>query len=133
MEKHTGPPHPFDTLLAGGLRFGSELIAWIAGPWAAALVAPWLVVPTLVVLVGLPSVFSTHNDKRKIIVATPGPLRVLIELLLYAVASVAPWLVWSTPLAISCSAIVVGSVVLGAPRTLWLLRGANAMNAERAQ
>ena len=68
--------HPYDTPLSGGLRFAVELIAWVAGPWAAAHVALWLAVPAAAVLVGLPSVFSTRGDKRQVIVATPGPVRV---------------------------------------------------------
>jgi len=88
--------HPRDTLLSSALRFLSELIAWVAGPWAVAQWSPWLVIPVLVVLVGLPSVFSTPNDKRNVVVGTPGPVRVGLELLLYAVALVAPWFVWPT-------------------------------------
>ena len=71
------------------MRFLSELIAWIAGPWAVSLVSSWLVLPAIVVLVGLPSVFSTPNDKRNVVVSTPGLMRVGIELLLYSVAIVA--------------------------------------------
>jgi hypothetical protein len=34
--------HPFDTPLSAALRFGTELIAWIAGPWAAGTFSAWL-------------------------------------------------------------------------------------------
>jgi hypothetical protein len=66
----------------------SELIAWIAGPWAVPLLSNWLFLPSLVLLFGLPAVFSTQNDKRQIIVSTPGPVRVGIEVLLYSVAGI---------------------------------------------
>lgn len=116
--------HPFDTPLSAALRFGTELIAWIAGPWAAGLFSRWLILPVLLILIALPSVFSTPGDKNVIVVATPGPARVLIELLLYAVALIAPWFVWPQPAAIVTSVVVLASVVTGVPRTAWLLKGA---------
>jgi len=116
--------HPYDTPFSATLRFLSELIAWVAGPWAAALWSNWLILPALILLVGLPGVFSTRNDKRQIVVATPGPVRVGLELLLYAVAAIAPWFVWSAQAATLAVGIVVASLAAGVPRFLWLLRGA---------
>jgi len=40
-----------------------------------------------VLLVGLPSIFSTPNDKNAVVVPTPGGIRVVIEFLLYSVAA----------------------------------------------
>ncbi|MDJ0758113.1 MAG: hypothetical protein QNJ19_01885 [Woeseiaceae bacterium] len=121
-----GERHPYDTPLSAGLRFSVELIAWIAGPWAAALASVWLIIPVAVTLVGLPAVFSTPGDKRNVIVATPGPVRVVIELLLYSVAAFAPWFVWSEGMAAAASGVVVVSAVLGMPRLAWLSKGAPA-------
>lgn len=90
----------------------------------AGLISGWLIIPTLILLIALPAVFSTPNDKRHIVIATPGWLRVLLELLLYLVAAVAPWFVWSLPLASVSVLVVVVSIVLGIPRLIWLLRGA---------
>lgn len=118
------PDHPYDTPLRGGLRFAVEVIAWVAGPLAAGHQALWLAVPAIIVLVGLPSVFSTKGDKKQVIVATPGPVRILIELFLYAVALGAPWIVWPLPVAAITSVIVVAALVLGIPRLGWLMRGA---------
>ena len=116
--------HPHDTPLSASLRFLSELCAWVAGPWAVALVSKWLVLPALIALVGLPAVFSTRNDKRKIVVSIPGPVRIGLELLLYSVAAVAPWFVWPVPAAGLAVGIVVASLGAGIPRFLWLLKGA---------
>lgn len=116
--------HPHDTAVSAGLRFLSELITWIAGPWAAAQISPWLVLPAIIILMGPPALFSTPNDKRMIVVPTPGPIRVVIELLLYCVAAIAPWFVWPTFVSVIVVAIVVASVIAGIPRFRWLLAGA---------
>lgn len=116
--------HPHDNPLSAGLRFAVELIAWITGPWAVAQWSGWLVLPALLVLVGLPAVFSTRNDKYYVVIATPGPARVLIELLLYAVAATAPWLVWPAAVAAIADVIVIAALGVGLPRLAWLLRGA---------
>ena len=71
--------HPHDTLVSASLRFLSELIAWVSGPWAVGVLSKWLVLPALIVLISLPAVFSTQNDKRKIVVPTPGPIRIGLE------------------------------------------------------
>lgn len=119
--------HPYDTPLSSGLRFSVEVIAWIAGPWAAWEISIWLVLPAVVILVGLPSVFSTNGDKRQVLVPTPGPLRVVIELLLHAVAIAAPWAVWPTALAGVATLVVAAALILGVWRLRWLLRGAPAV------
>jgi hypothetical protein len=116
--------HPHDTPVSAGLRFLSELIAWVAGPWAITLVSSWLVLPAIVLLVGLPGVFSTINDKRNVIVPTPGPVRVGIELFLYSVAIIAPWFVWSTIVSIIATGIVIAALVTGIARMSWLMDGA---------
>ena len=124
MDKQSAFSHPLDTPVSSGLRFLVEVIAWVAGPWAAAEQSIWLVAPVLVILVGLPAVFSARGDKRRVVVATPGPLRVAIEAGLSAVAIVAPWIVWPVWLAIPATVIVVAALAVGIPRTKWLLYGA---------
>lgn len=118
------PAYPHDTPVSAGLRFGSEFIAWIAGPWLAYVWSTWTLLPALLVLVALPGVLSTTGDKNKIVIPTPGPIRILIELLLYAVAAVAPWFVWPAWLAVASGVVVASSIVLGIPRFVWLARGA---------
>ena len=122
--------HPYDTAISSGLRFLSELIAWVAGPWAAAIYSNWLVIPALILLVGLPSVFSTTNDKKTVVVPTPGPIRVVIEFFLFSVAAVAPWYVCSPTISVVAVGIVVATILAGTPRIGWLLRGAPIVNKE---
>lgn len=116
--------HPYDTPLSSGLRFASELIAWVAGPWVAYTWSGWALLPALLLLMALPGVFSTKDDKNNVVVATPGPVRIVIELLLYGVAAVAPWYVWPDWLAIASGSIVGLSIAFGIPRFLWLAKGA---------
>ncbi|MBW2404269.1 MAG: hypothetical protein JRF42_10765 [Deltaproteobacteria bacterium] len=116
--------HPFDTPLSSGLRFLVEVIAWVAGPWAVAQQSAWLIAPAILILVGLPSMFSTRGDKRQIIVATPGALRALLEVALHVVAITAAWLVWPTWLAVAVTVVVVAALATGIPRMRWLIRGA---------
>jgi hypothetical protein len=89
--------------------------------------------PALVLLVGLPSVFSTPNDKRNVVVATPGPARVGLEMFIYLVAALAPWFVWPRGLAAVAVVIVVASLVAGIPRIRWLLRGAPDRESKHAR
>ena len=120
--------HPYDSLVSSSLRFLSELIAWVAGPWAVALFSTWLVLPALALLVALPAVFSTRNDKRTIVVSTPGPVRVALEVLLYTVAVIAPLFVWPNAVSVMAIGIVVASFLTGIPRMMWLVRGAPGMS-----
>lgn len=124
-----GPgPSPYDTYASGSLRFAMELVAWIAGPWAAAELADsrWIAVPALMVLLALPAVFSTPGDKHQVIVATPGPVRLLIELVLIAVAVGGAWIVWPVWLAIAVTLAGIASLVTGWARMRWLAEGAPA-------
>lgn len=122
-------PSPYDTPASAGTRFGVELVAWVAGPWATADVIGswWVALPALVVLVGLPSVFNTPGDKNTTGVATPGPIRIAIEMFLLAVAVGSAWIVW--PLWAAVVVTLLGAVMLvtGLPRYRWLAAGAPPM------
>jgi len=95
----------------------------VAGSWVAAQLSVWLIFPALLILIGLPSVFSTPGDKKKIIVATPGPLRDLLEIALHLVAVAGAWIVWPGWIACCATIIVLAAIVVGLPRTRWLLSG----------
>ena len=119
--------HPHDTPISAGLRFGVELIAWVAAPVAAySTRGGFAATVVLSLLVALPAIFSTLGDKRQVIVPTPGPVRVMIELLLYAVAAIGPWMVWPTGVSLVTSMWVLTALMCGLPRLGWLWRGAPA-------
>jgi len=119
-------PSPFDTVASAGSRFGIELVAWTAGLWAAADIGGswWAAIPALVVLVGLPALFNTPGDKHSNGIATPGPVRIGIELFLLAVAMVGAWIVWPVWSAVAVSILGVAMVITGLPRYRWLAAGA---------
>ena len=64
MAEQTEFIHPHDTPASSGFRFLTESIAWVSGPWATSLFHPLLAVAALVVLIGLPTVFTTKGDNR---------------------------------------------------------------------
>lgn len=121
-ESSAALPSPFDTAASSLTRFGIEVVAWVAGPWAAADVTgtKWAIVPALLVLVGLPSVFNTPGDKNTTGVPTPGPIRIAIEMLLLAVAVISAWIVWPTWAAILVTLLGAGMLVTGLRRYRWL-------------
>jgi len=114
--------NPLDTAASSATRFGIELAAWLAGPWAAAeLVGAWWAVPVaLVVLMGLPATFNTPGDKNVDGIATPGPIRIGIEMLLLVVAIASAWYVWPTWAAILVTLLGLAMVATGVPRYRWL-------------
>lgn len=122
---------PYDTTVSSGLRFVIEIVAWVAGPWAVADASgtTWAALPTLVLLFALPAVFNTPGDKASTMVATPGPVRILIEALLLVAAVVGAWSVWPAWLAGAVSVIGVGMVIAGRRRYRWLADGAPAVGA----
>lgn len=124
MSDQTRSPHPYDTPLSSGLRSLAEIIGWVACTWLAGRVSFLLAVLVLVVLLGLPTLFSTPGDKKQTIVATPGPVRVVLELGLFGAAVLCVWLLWPAWLAIISTLVVMAAIAFGIPRYKWLLQGA---------
>ena len=116
---------PPDTPLAAGTRFGIEVIAWIAGPWAVAQLTGSSVATVLVavVLVAAPAVFSTPGDKNLVVVPTPGPIRIAIELALVLVAVAASAIVWPFWARIPIAVLALVMLVSNGPRMRALGRG----------
>ncbi|MGW4795106.1 hypothetical protein ACWEPC_22115 [Nonomuraea sp. NPDC004297] len=117
-------PRPDDRVSAV-FRFATELVAWVATPWALAPRSVPLAVLSVVVLIGLPTLFSTPGDKRHMIVAVPGFVTVALVCLQLVVAVAAAWVAWHTfaaalvPVLVTVLAVV--SAVLELPRWRWLL------------
>ncbi|MEU1202145.1 hypothetical protein ABZ446_38820 [Streptomyces sp. NPDC005813] len=102
------------------LRFATEIVAWVATPWALAGHSWLLAVLSVVVLIGLPTVFSTPGDKANVIVAVPGPVTILLVLLQLA-AAVSSWVAWPLWAAVLVSAMAAAALLTERPRWRWLI------------
>src|SRR5437762_904364 len=89
-----------DSGLAATLRFLTELVAWLATPWALASWSVPAAVVGVIVLIGLPTVFATPGDKARPVVAVPGPVTIALVLVQLAAAVVAAWFAWPTLVAV---------------------------------
>ncbi|TDC86961.1 hypothetical protein E1292_47270 [Nonomuraea deserti] len=113
-------PRP-DDRVASACRFAIELVAWIATPWALASFSVPLAVLSVVVLIALPTLFSTPGDKRTVIVAVPGQVTIVLVVLHVVAAVAAAWAAWHAAAAALVSVLAVVTVVLELPRWRWLL------------
>ncbi|MFE9690300.1 hypothetical protein [Micromonospora sp. NPDC005806] len=108
------PPNRPD--LASGLRFLTELIAWVATPWALAPHSVALAAVSVVVLIGLPTVFATPGDKKQVIVPVPGLATIALVLLQLVAAAVSAWAAWPRPVAVAVTALTLVTLVTELPR-----------------
>jgi hypothetical protein len=115
----TGGEAP-DSGLAATLRFLTELIAWLATPWALASWSVPVAVTAVIVLIGLPTVFATPGDKARPVVAVPGPVTIAQVLLQLAAAVTAAWFAWPTLVAIAVTLLVLATLITEQPRWRWL-------------
>jgi hypothetical protein len=106
---------------ASALRFLTELVAWVATPWALWNVSWPLAIAAVIVLIGLPTVFATPGDKQQVIVPVPGVVTVLLVVLQMVAAVVSAWIAWHPIAAVCVSVLVAISVVTELPRWSWLL------------
>lgn len=112
-----------DDGLASVLRFATELVAWVATPWALAGHSWVLAVLSVVVLIGLPTLLATPGDKNSVIVAVPGWVTVLLVLLQLAAAVVSAWFAWPAWAAVLVTLLAAATLVTERPRRRWLLAG----------
>ncbi|MGW4473204.1 hypothetical protein ACWENQ_26380 [Nonomuraea sp. NPDC004354] len=103
------------------LRFTTELVAWIATPWALASHSVTLAVLSVIALIGLPTVFATPGDKRQVIVAVPGIVTILLVILQLVAAVTAAWATWARPVAVVVTVLAAATVVTELPRWRRLL------------
>ncbi|MEV6294075.1 hypothetical protein ACWET9_17950 [Streptomyces sp. NPDC004059] len=113
-----------DDRRASALRFATELVAWVATPWALSGYSWPLAVLALVVLIGLPTVFSTPGDKATVIVPVPGGVTILFVLLHLVAAVVSAWWLWPAWAAVPVTLLAGATLVTERPRWRWLLSSA---------
>ncbi|WP_433732502.1 hypothetical protein ACQP0C_09460 [Nocardia sp. CA-129566] len=108
--------------VAPGLRFAVELIAWIATPWALAGYSVVLSVLSVLVLIGLPTVFGTPGDKKQTLVAVPGWVTIAMVVLQVVAAVVSAWVLFPIWLAVLVLVLAVLTVIAELPRWRGLWR-----------
>lgn len=106
-----------DDRAASATRFATELVAWVATPWALAGHSWLLAVLSVVVLIGLPTVFSTPGDKANVVIAVPGWATILLVLLQLVAAVASSWLAW--PVWAAVPVTVLAGVTLLTERRRW--------------
>ncbi|WP_067965881.1 hypothetical protein [Nocardiopsis trehalosi] len=109
-----------DSRVGAALRFATELIAWIAAPWALSAVSIPLAVLAAAVLIGVPTLFATPGDKANIVIPVPGWVTVAHNIGLFAVAGVAPFFVWPAPVALAAALLAAAGTASQAARWRWL-------------
>jgi len=114
------PERP-DDRAASVLRFATELVAWVATPWALAGHSWLLAAVSMAVLIGLPTLLSTPGDKNNVIIAVPGWATVLLVLLQLAAAVTASWMVWPVWAAVPVSVLAAATLVTERRRWRWLV------------
>ena len=110
-----------DDRRASALRFATELVAWVATPWALSAYSWPLAVLALVVLIGLPTVFSTPGDKAHVIVPVPGAVTILLVVLQLVAAVVSAWWRWPVWAAVPVTLLAGAALVTEQPRWKWLM------------
>ncbi|MEU9468380.1 hypothetical protein AB0D78_17310 [Streptomyces avermitilis] len=103
------------------LRFAAELVAWAATPWALSKYSWLLAVLAVMVLIGLPTVFSTPGDKAQVIIPVSGTVTILLVLLQLAAAVIAAWSAWPSCAAVLVSLLVATTLATERNRWRWLL------------
>jgi hypothetical protein len=117
-------PSPNRPGVGSALRFATELVAWIATPWALASHSVPLAVAAVAVLVGLPAIFSTPGDKAKVLVPVSGYVTVALVVMQLVAAVTSAWIAWPAVVAVAVTILVAVTVLTELPRWRWLVDSA---------
>jgi hypothetical protein len=109
--------------LASALRFTTELVAWVATPWALWHTSIPLAIASVVVLIGLPTVFGTPGDKKQVMVAVGGWVTIGLVVLQLVAAAISAYAIWPLGVAIVVWVLAAACVVTEQPRWRWLAKG----------
>lgn len=98
------PGHDY---LRGGMRFAGEVTAWVCTPWALWSHSIPLAIGAVLLLIGLPAVFSTPGDRPggDASVAVPGIVTILLVVLQLVAAAASAWALWETWIAATVTAL----------------------------
>ena len=122
-----GTRAPGHDLGRGGLRFTAELIAWVGSAWALWPHSIPLAIGAVVLLIGLPAVFTTPGDRPggNGPVAVPGIVTILILVIQLVAATMAAWTLWPGWIAAAVTALCLLVPITDQPRWRALTRTAH--------
>ncbi|GAA4633204.1 hypothetical protein GCM10023196_069870 [Actinoallomurus vinaceus] len=118
--------------VASALRFATEIVAWVATPWALAGHSVLLAVVADVILIGLPTILATPGDKATVIIPVPGYVTVAMVVLQLAAAAISSFAVWPLPVAVGVWALALATLVTELPRWRRLCGVATDLERRRA-
>ncbi|WP_329564012.1 hypothetical protein [Kitasatospora sp. NBC_01266] len=110
-----------DVKTADVLRFSTELIGWVAAPWALGRGSILLAILAPVVLIGLPAVLATPGDKKQVLVPIPGWGTIGLVLLELGAAVAGAWVIWPAVVAVLVTVLAAACAVAELPRWRRLL------------
>lgn len=121
---HPGFRAPGHTIVPGALRFTTELIAWVATPWAFWSLSIPLAIASVIVLISLPAIFGTPGDRPggDAPVSVPGIVTILIVLATLAAAVISMWVIAPLWAAIITTVLSGAAMITEQPRWRALLR-----------
>ncbi|MFD9124746.1 hypothetical protein [Kitasatospora sp. NPDC059571] len=102
--------------LPDALRFLTEIVAWVAAPWALAAYSLWLSAAALALLIGLPAILATPGDKTEVVVAVPGRVTIALVLLQLLAAVAGAWALWPAWAAVPVTVLAAACLVTEQPR-----------------
>ncbi|MBI5157693.1 MAG: hypothetical protein HZA58_06705 [Acidimicrobiia bacterium] len=117
-----------ETPLSTATRAAVEAVAWVSGPWAAAVLLGWWAVPiAIAIVVGVPILVRRSvpfSVDPPVTISTPGLIRVslMIDVSIIAIASM--WYLLGETFGVLTIALVFAAQIAGWRRTMWWLTGA---------
>jgi hypothetical protein len=100
-------------------------IAVVAWPLALLPLSPLLAMTSTITIAFTYVFFTTPEDVKRVFLATPGPVRAGIEVLVHIAALGGAVLGQWPPIAgLAVAVVFLTSLLINSPRLLWLLRGA---------
>ncbi|WP_333767273.1 hypothetical protein [Streptomyces sp. IBSBF 2435] len=121
------PGHDY---VRGGMRFAGEVAAWVCTPWALWPYSVTLAICAVLLLIGLPAVFSTPGDRPggDAPVAVPGIVTILLVVLQLVAAAASAWALRATWIAATVTVLCLVVPFAELPRWRVLL----SANRDRA-
>jgi hypothetical protein len=114
------------------MRVVAEVTAWVCTPWALWAYSIPLAIGAVLLLIGLPAVFSTPGDRPggDAPVAVPGIVTILLVVLHLVAATASAWALWDTWIAVTVTVVCLVVPLTELPRWRALL-SASRDQAER--